>query len=394
MAAPAEGDAMGTTPMQGAAHVNALVHRFGESVKGFFRDQRRSSMTSPMFNLPGRLVLGAHCYYEHLGPLLAEIAARCAPAAIGRRMQRLCARPNYVNLNSLALGFLVGREQRRLLGHAPHPDDAERVAQVMTFWEAVARACRRDGHCLPDEADFTIPVLPAAAVEDLAARLRPDPDPDLRARIRRMLATLELYTFILHGEARVGVFHHGPYVLDGGDTLLVKELIGLREDFYPWARLQARPPFAHLACVMRLRAVRSRLVLFGSLTTEPRDYASNVVAEEVLVVDGDAYEPLPHADIDAVTAVAADAQMELYRRVIDWDPRYRIAYGAELYGCLLKAFADDLGLGAEFGERIRARFADSVEQHVEDLLSAREPPLVLQHIAQTPGPIFAPLDMA
>ena len=35
-------------------------------------------MTSPMFNLPGRLVLGSHCYHEQLPALLPEILQRIA----------------------------------------------------------------------------------------------------------------------------------------------------------------------------------------------------------------------------------------------------------------------------------------------------------------------------
>ena len=56
---------------QMAADVNQSITLFGESVKYFFRDQQRSAMTSPMFNLPGRLVLGSYCYYENLPQLLS-----------------------------------------------------------------------------------------------------------------------------------------------------------------------------------------------------------------------------------------------------------------------------------------------------------------------------------
>ncbi|MCH8863528.1 MAG: hypothetical protein IID51_13625, partial [Proteobacteria bacterium] len=62
----------------GDAEVNQLIHLFGESVKHFFRDQNRSAMTSPIFNLPNRLVLGSHCYYENLPQLLSEITSRAS----------------------------------------------------------------------------------------------------------------------------------------------------------------------------------------------------------------------------------------------------------------------------------------------------------------------------
>jgi hypothetical protein len=373
-----------------AADANQFITLFGESVKHFFRDQQRSAMTSPMFNLPGRLVLGSYCYYENLPQLLSEIRDHASEEDIGRSMKRLCTRPNYVHLNSLALGFLVGREQARLSG-VDTGGDGEKVASVMEFWSRVARSYRNDGLLLPDQADFTAPILPAETVSDLNGRLGGDLPDQLRRQIHRMVATLELYTFILHGEARVGVLHHGPYPLDGGDTLVVKELVGLREDFYPWAQLATRLPYDNIACVMRLRDVRSKIVLFGTLTTQPPDYAPSIVAEALFVVENGAYRPLPADEIAELTTLAADAQLELYRRVIDWDDKYRIEYGADLYGYLLKSFADQLGFGEAFGHKIRACFGESLERHLEDLYSGAEPPRVLEHIATTDGPIFSPL---
>ena len=101
-------------------------------------------------------------------------------AMIGRRMKRLCARPNYVHLNSLALGYLVGREQARLTGRAAG-DDFDRLAGVMDFWAAAARSCRNDGALVPDEAYFTLPVLPASTVSELAGEL-PNKMPEARRR--------------------------------------------------------------------------------------------------------------------------------------------------------------------------------------------------------------------
>ena len=380
---------------QMAADVNQSITLFGESVKHFFRDQQRSAMTSPMFNLPGRLVLGSYCYYENLPQLLSEIRDHASEEDIGRRMKRLCTRPNYVHLNSLALGFLVGREQARLSGVAIGGDD-EKVASVMEFWSRVTQSYRNDGLLLPDQADFTAPILPAETVSDLNDHLGGDLPDRLRRQIHRMVATLELYTFILHGEARVGVLHHGPYPVNGGnrtggDTLVVKELVGLREDFYPWAQLETCLPYDNIACVMRLRDVRSKIVLFGTLTTQPRDYAPSIVAEALFVVENGAYRPLPADEIAELTTLAADAQLELYRRVIDWDDKYRIEYGADLYGYLLKSFADQLGFGEAFGQKIRACFGESIERHLEDLYSGAERSRVLDHIATTDGPIFSRL---
>jgi len=369
---------------------NRSIALFGESVRRFFRDQRRSEMTSPMFNLPGRLLLGSHCYYENLPELLSELLRHTSPEAIGHSMRQLCNRPNYVHLNSLALGYLVGREQARLSGTCDKGDDSA-TASVMDFWARAARHYRSDGHLLPDEASYTVPILEAGTICDIERRLRIGVAEPLRRQIHRMLATVELYTFILHGEARVGVFHHGPYPLQGGESLIVKELVGLQEDFYPWTRAQIALPCNNIACVMRVRDVRSSIVLFGSLTTEPRDYVPSITAEAVFAVADGVYHPLPDEQLPVLTKSAADAQLELYRRVMDWDERYRIQYGADLYAYLLKSFAEPLGFGAAFADRIRERFRHSVKRHLEDLYSGQEQPTVLHHIASTDGPIFSPV---
>ncbi len=373
------------------SHINQSIALFGESVKHFFRDQKRSALTSPMFNLPGRLLLGSYCYYENLPQLLAQILSQTTAQDIGRGMKNLCTRPNYVHLNSLALGYLVGREQARLSG-ADYDHDPAGTATVMEFWSRVARSYRNDGLALPDEANFTVPVLPPETVTDLNEQLHGGATDKLRRQIHRMVATLELYTFIFHGEARVGIFHHGPYPQKSGDTLMVKELVGLRDDFYPWAQLESRLPYDNIACVMRLHDVHSKIELFGTLTTQPADYARCITDEALFIVEDGVYRPLPDAEIPSLTWTAADAQLELYRRIIDWDDRQRIRYGADLYGYLLKSFGDLAGLDAAFSEAIRSRFEESVARHLDDLYSGDEPPRVLAHIATTQEAIFSPLD--
>jgi hypothetical protein len=373
---------------------NRILRVYGESVRHFFREQQRSAMVSPLFNLPGRLVLGSYCYYHQLPALLDSLVRRAAPEEIGRRMKRLCSRANAVHLNSLLLGYLNGREQLRLRGllDTQHsPGDAAPLARVVDFCVRASAAYRNDGLLVPDQADFSMPILPSDAVEHLAAQL----EPGRRATSstgRRMLATLELFAFIQNGEARIGSFHHGPYPLPGGDAILVKEYVGLQDDYYPWARTAARLPCAAVARVMRLRGVRSKIVLFGSLTTDPPRFEDSVVSDVILLrVAREMRPPLPE-EIEAISRAAADAQAELYRRFLDWDDRQRIRYGAQLYGCILRTLAEPIGFADEFGREIRARFEETAAHYTDGLLSGADPPVVLSHIATTDGPIYAPVE--
>lgn len=384
------GTEQGASKLPSLEVLNGYLRQYGESVRRFFREQQRSAMISSLFNLPGRLVLGSYCYYENMGPLLAELLRHASPEEIGRRMRKLCSRANYIHLNSVMLGYFNGREQKRLLGRTRR-DDQETIALVLDFWARAAQAYRSDGRLLPDEAGFTVPILPASQVGSLAEGLRGELPSATRRTIRRLMATLELYTFILNGEARIGVFHHGPYPLANGDVLVVKEFIGLRDEFFPWARAILRPNCDSVARVMRLRGVQARIVLMGSMTTTPASYDDGVVAQSVVGMDGGKVAELTAAEMEELTRAAADAQLELYRRAIEWDDRYRVAYGAELYACILNTFAQELGL-PDYAQRVRQAFRGSLQSHLEDLVSGGEAPLVLSHIAKTGGPIYSPVE--
>lgn len=367
---------------------NCGLQEYGESLRRFFREQQRSSMVSPLFNIPGRMVLGAYCYYENLGPLLRFITSHERPGSIARRMKRLCSLPNAINIHSLMLGYFNGREQSRLLGRALN-DNIEEIFALLDFWAHITSVYHEEGAHVPDRAGFRMTILPRTAVASLTATLRQRSAGEQHA-IRRMMATLELFTFILNGESRIGVFHHGPYPVGDGEVLVVKEMVGLQEDFYSWATPDVRLPVTGIARVMRLRGTQVKIVHMGSMTTEPSNYQERIVAEELFACENGALRPLLADEIASITQAAANAQMELYRRMIGWDDRHRVAYGAELYGQILGRFAP-VGHEQEFRALIRESFAHSVAKHADDLAGGSEPPLILQHIASTEGPIYAPV---
>jgi hypothetical protein len=142
--------------------------------------------------------------------------------------------------------------------------------------------------------------------------------------------------------------------------------------------------------VRQYHGLKAQIVLMGSLTTEPRDEEQCLVAEGVFALQDRQMRPIAAEEAAALGAQAADVQMQLYRIMMEWDARYRIAYGAELYGNLLRFFAEPCGRQKEFAASTREKFRASVERHLDELVGG-EPPLVLQHIAKTTGPIYTPL---
>jgi hypothetical protein len=356
------------------------IRRYAINNWDFFHHGHPVGLVSPLFDVPLRLVCGAYCYYEHLPGILREVTATASPAEIGRRMKEVAQRPNLLNLSILMLGYFNGREQVRLRrGLAPDEMlDGERredVETVVGFWRDVSRAYIELDDYLPIENDYRLPTLTAPRVAELVRQLTPPTTgPD---GTRRLMATAELYTYILNGESRIGVFHHGPYPLEGGDTLLVKELVNLRADYLPW-RLTTRPPVDALARVMRVSDVQCRIDLFGSLAPTPLEYEDRIVSELVLVRQGGELRPLGHEDRAPLLQATADGPLEMYEQAAGWSPEYQIAYGADLYASQLLAFSRLIGM--DIDERVRSAFKATAARVVPGLLSGEDAPLILARI--------------
>jgi hypothetical protein len=368
------------------------IARYGAGVREFFRAGHPPDLMSPLFNMPARLVVGSHCYFEHAPDILRRTAAAVPPEELGRRARTVGHRPNGLTLNSLMLGYLNGREQRRLTGRldpdAPLADERyEETATVVDFWRRFGRAYVDDERgAMTGELGDRLPILSATAVRELAALARPVERLEERVAIRRMMAVTQLYTFIQNGESRVGVHGHGPYPLEDGDVLVVKELVGLRDRFID-LEVEERPHLDTVVRVMRMRDVRARIDLFGSLTTDPFEFEDRVVAEEVLTAEGGRPRPLDGPEIARLTETAGTAQIQAYERAAAWSADERIAYGADLYASLLANFPRAAGL--DLDEEIRTRFRASAARVVPGLRDGAEEPLVLARIASGQGDVYS-----
>jgi hypothetical protein len=365
------------------------IRRYSYDLRDFFDGAgERASLISPMFNTPGRLVCGSHCYFEHLPDLVRQMTARASARELGERMKAVAQVPNSMTVNAFMIGYFCGREQVRLLaGLGPEePLQSESVQDtetVVRFWHEVVNAYTEDGK-LPSENDHQVRILPADDVAELGQALR-DPSQDERRAIRRAMAVIELYTFILNGEARIGVFHHGPYPLPGGDVLVVKELVGLRQDFLPW-QVDRRPPVDAVARVMRLRDVTIKIDAFGTGFWDPFEYEAGIVAEHLLARQDGVLRPLATDELLAAADAAADAQVAMYEQASRWDPVYQVGYGADMYASIADPMARLAGL--DLREEIRTRFHATAARVAKPLQTGEEPLLIIGRLGEAGGDVL------
>ncbi len=375
--------------MSDAFSLPEQIRRYSRELRDFFDGAgQRASLISPLFNTPGRLVCGSHCYWEHLPGLIRQITARTPARELAAEMKAVAQLPNLMTLNAFMIGYFCGREQVRLLaGLGPDEplagESVDDTEVVVRFWRDAVDVYTEDGR-VPHENDHQVRILPAAAVTELAGSLRDPPDDERRA-IRRAMAVTELYTFILNGEARIGVFHHGPYQLAGGDVLVVKELVNLRSDYIRW-NLERRPGFDSIARVMRLRDVTIKIDGYGTAYWEPFEYETAIVAEHLLARRDGVLQALETDALVAAADAAADAQVAMYEQASHWDPVYRVGYGADMYASIADPIARFVGL--DLRDEINAKFHATAARVAGPLASGEEPLLIIGRLGEASGDVL------
>jgi hypothetical protein len=370
--------------------LNELVAFFGEHHKAALRAEQRGKMTSVLFDLPRRSVLGWDLKYDFEASFLREVAAVMTPDEVGRRMKVPGGRPYYLQL-FLLFQDTFGARQQRMLEQGLHEGDPfpdERLDDLLfvtDFWERSSRAYRNDGKLLPDEAGRTQPIFDDATLDEVRGLLVPVAEDYTAAR--RFAATLDAYCFVAHGEQRDGTFGHGPYEQEDGSILFFKEFNDLRNDFLPWARTETRNTYSNVVVAYECRDVRVACNMFGGLLTEPLEFDDRIERFAVLTQEGGELRRLGPAEWAPAQAACTEATNEIYFRVVDWPDRYRVEYGAYLFANHVKPFLDLAGIDAD--DRLRAAAEETIARHAERVISGPDVPAVMATWSGTSeGPIF------
>jgi hypothetical protein len=377
--------------------LNRLLGLFGESQKRSMRAERRELLRSVLFDLPRRSSLGWQALYEHEAGFLRELTAIASPEEIGRRMRTPGCRPYALQLFIVMCTYLGARQQRMLdlglrEGDAFPEEREEDLAFVIDFWARATHAYRTDGLLLPSEADGAQPVLDEEGLAPVREALHPVGAEEL-ARIRRTAATLELYAFVLHGEQRDGIFGHGPYPGEGERVLFLREFNDLRNDYLPWASVApaTRNPYDAVVVAYECHDVRVRCDMFGGLVTEPLELYERLDRLAVLGRRGAELTPLDDAAVRDVGREAEASQMALYMAAVEWEPAYKIAYGAPLFANHLAPFFALVGVNGVVGERIMRACQETAGRMVDGLLADEAIPSIWPHMGTTEGAFYWPL---
>ena len=355
----------------------------------------RTSYQSQMIPVTSYILIACCEAFLRYPDLMRAISAAMPPEEIGAAGRYPGSRVNTVHLWSIANFHLLGR--KILSQFDPTLDRPSDTLAVLEFWDGAARGFRGDGTRLADDADGVIRVYDDVVVAELAGSATPV-DASTRGDIRRDLATLVGYLFLLYFDTRVGSGDTGPYDLGelglgpAGQTMIVRDFYQLGPSRFGWSDVAADVPYHHLVAGLVLDDVDARITDFGTVVTSPEDYLERLVGISLFTTDGlstGQLRPVPLDELPSIAAACRAAERALYRRIARMETNEMVNCGAEVYFTFLRPFAEVAGVADDLDWSVPRE----IESPVYDLLVAVGQDMSATELpAESPDTYYPPYD--
>jgi hypothetical protein len=339
---------------------------FSDSVADFIRRADRTNLKVSLFDALRRTEVTLPAYSSTVPGFLRTIADQVGAEHLGATLRRVARRPNPMHLAGAPWQCLLERERCLALGLPGPPREA--ISWTLDFVGRVLQACRADGSIFPcSRTGWHMRILDEANVRGLHTRTRTLTS-ELASRLRRLSASLELYSFLLHGEHRDGSFDHGPYPVGGGRVMVVRDFTDLQSQYLPWSTPEVRlsQPAISIALVLPETCI-PEFNWAGTMTCAT-DVYEHFEAAAIFGVSNGRLEPLVDAgDWDKLEREARVAQRKLFVSAAAWPADEKIKYGSWLFTNHLQEIPRVLGLDRTVLEQLGAPFTALVNQEFQRL---------------------------
>jgi hypothetical protein len=379
------------------AEADDAVLEWGNALRWAVLREDRARLDATLFDVQRRQIIGYEGYFALAGELVRELeAAGVTPAIAGAEMRHVMTRPYQLQIFELIINPLLAREQRILQGLSVAEFDAMELLHIAPYASALMREYRRDSAFGPTRGNNERQqILEETEVERCLDSLTPVRAGDV-VKLRRTLGTIGLYSVLLHGEHRDGIFDHGPYPGPSDTHLLVSEVNDLANEYLPWSTEPVRLSVSGVAVVYDHRDVQLDFGLFGEVATDPIDFTDRATEAGVLARRNGEVVALSATELEELAAEARSATKKLYGDVMVWEPAERVLYGTHLYANHFRAFTEMLDRhgGGGRGIELLRRF-EEVGDRVGTEVVGNPVPTIARYQAEEANdsarPYFSPL---
>jgi hypothetical protein len=361
---------------------NWLVHKAGAAYKSEL--SARTVFESELFGMNTYILMSMMEDCLQVPDRLRTILRHTTPTDLVRRDLPIGNKRSFINLAAMPLHYLTGRELFVDLGENDLADGLEDQLTVLRFWREATIAARTDGVLFNMDAEpaNSSHVVGEALLDEIRGELRPA-DEQLKGAIRKFGARLTAYAFLENCDARTAVCDTGPYVLEDGSFLALRETCTDRDGDFPWLDgIRDTLPYHHFVIAHRLPgSVRMDHNVWGTAWVSPSDLRADLIEPGVFWADDGTLRPLGTDELEAATTAIRGAHRALYQRLAETDPEERNLYATQMYAWKLKPWARLAGCFDEIDWTITPRIAESYARF-------SDPDLALQLI----GGVFVPQD--
>jgi hypothetical protein len=318
----------------------------------------RTVQESKLFPVPAYMMLSYAMAYYRYPALLRKIESRMSAEELGDRARNMGTKINALSIGWAMPGFyLLGREWFLNLGLIRPQDAVEDVVYLMDFWKRFSLAYHRnDGHVTNRDFGHRSQPLPDRRVQvfhgDLFDCAEGD---DLHVAAQAFMAAASQYGFLVSCESRISLLNSGPYRLDDGRQLIVRDFMDLSETDYPWLDgVAADVPYNNLTVTMAVKDTHFYLVDdWGSFESKPEFKSENLVGVGLYTSDALSAGYLPvgmgsreelTATFRSLTEKVKDATGKLWKRISGWSRDQMLDAGAVTYFSIFKDLAHVAGV--------------------------------------------------
>lgn len=361
---------------------NWLVQVAGAAYKSEL--QARTVFESELFGMNTYILMSMMEDYLRVPERMRIIRQHATPTELVRKALPIGNKRSFINLAATPLHYLTGRELFVDLGEDSLSDGLDDQLEVLRFWREATIAMRTDGALFNMDAEP--PNSSHVINDDLLAEIRASvlpADAGVKAGIRKFGARLTAYAFLENCDARTAVCDTGPYQLEDGSFLALRETCADGDGDFPWVDgIRETLPYHHFVIAYRLPAtVKMDNNVWGTAWFTPSDYQAEIIETRVFCTDGGDLRPLDAEEVTVATNAIRKAHRALYQRLAETDPEERNLYATQMYAWKLKAWARLAGCYDEIDWSITPRIAESYKKF-------SDPDLALKLI----GGVFVPQD--
>ncbi|RZL76639.1 MAG: hypothetical protein EOP32_28240 [Rhodococcus sp. (in: high G+C Gram-positive bacteria)] len=361
---------------------NWLVQNAGAAYKSEL--SARTVFESELFGMNTYILMSMMEDYLRVPERIRTIRQHATPTELVRKALPIGNKRSFINLAATPLHYLTGRELFVDLGENSLSDGLEDQLEVLRFWREATIAMRTDNVLFNMDAEpaNSSHVIDDALLSEIRANLV-TADDAVKTGIRKFGARLTAYAFLENCDARTAVCDTGPYELEDGTFLALRETCADGDGDFPWVDgIRETLPYHHFVIAYRLPAsVKMDNNVWGTAWFTPSDYQADIIETRVFCTDNGTLQPLGAEEVEEATKAIRKAHRALYQRLAETDPEERNLYATEMYAWKLKAWARLAGCYDEIDWAITPRIAESFEKF-------SDPDLALQLI----GGVFVPQD--